>query len=319
MIGRSRCKPRPRRVFASRPSACRTGDLPGDRMRPSYLIIGVKRGGTTSLSEYLHQHPDVLAPYVPKGPRYFDVNHGRGWRWYETHFPTRCAAARQQRRRRVCLPIVGDSSPYIVFHPLALERVGPSCPTPSWSSRSRDPVVRAWSQYNYERKRGCEDLDPHAAFDAEPERLAGEEERIRADERYISNVHRHNAYLVRGHYADQIRHVQLAVPTRPAPRAVRRRPRGGPPRPRTTSSPTSSGWRGAADRPTRVQGQRYEPMAAEHGSHAWPTTTPSATRTCSGCSGAGVAGSLRWLVSNGVGSTRGSAGGGSSVVLCRWW
>ena len=181
--------------------------MPGERMRPDYLVIGVKRGGTTSLAEYLLQHPGVIAPYVPKGPRYFDVNHGRGWRWYESHFP-RLATARKQAERTGVLPIVGDSSPYIVFHPLSLTWVKAELPDAKLILSLRDPVVRAWSQYNYERKRGYEDLEPDAAFDAEPDRLAGEEDRLRADPSYVSKVHRHNAYLARGHYADQIRHVQ---------------------------------------------------------------------------------------------------------------
>jgi hypothetical protein len=120
-------------------------------------------------------------------------------------------ATRQQRQTGV-LPIVGDASPYIVFHPLALERVRAELPAAKLILSLRDPVVRAWSQYNYERKRGWEQLDPQAAFDAEPERLAGEEERMRSDDRYISDAHRHQAYLVRGRYADQIRHVRSLFP-----------------------------------------------------------------------------------------------------------
>ena len=55
-------------------------------------------------------------------------------------------------------PVTGDSSPYIIFHPLALERVRLHLPTAKLVLSLRDPVVRAWSQYNYEVKRGFEDL-----------------------------------------------------------------------------------------------------------------------------------------------------------------
>lgn len=185
--------------------------VPGERMRPDYVIIGVKRGGTTSLAEYLFQHPDVLVPYVPKGPRYFDVNYGRGASWYETHFPTEAAAHKHLKRTGV-RPVTGDSSPYIVFHPLALQRVREHLPDAKLVVSLRDPVVRAWSQYNYERKRGHEDLDAHAAFDAEAERIDGEVERMMADPSYESETHRHNAYLERGRYADQLRHVASLFP-----------------------------------------------------------------------------------------------------------
>ena len=184
---------------------------PGPRLVPAYLVIGVKRGGTTSLAEYLFQHPDVLPPYVPKGPRYFDVNYGRGWKWYTTHFPTEAMARRHFESTGV-RPVTGDSSPYIIFHPLALERVRLHLPTAKLVLSLRDPVVRAWSQYNYEVKRGFEDLDILAALDAEPERLRGEEERLREDPSYVSKAHRHNAYLARGLYADQVRHLRDLFP-----------------------------------------------------------------------------------------------------------
>jgi hypothetical protein len=185
--------------------------LPGDRMRPDYLVIGVKRGGTTSIAEYLFQHPDVLPPYVPKGPRYFDVAYRRGWDWYELHFPT-VATARKHEARTQVTPITGDSSPYIIFHPLALDRVKLHVPQAKLVVSLRDPVARAWSQYNYERRRGYEGLDIHAALDAEPQRLAGEEDRLRADPSYVSTAHRHQAYLARGQYAEQLERVYRLFP-----------------------------------------------------------------------------------------------------------
>ena len=50
------------------------------------------------------------------------------------------------------------------------------------------------------------------AFDAEPGRLAGEIERMEVEPAYVSKAHRHNAYLARGHYADQLRHVYDLFP-----------------------------------------------------------------------------------------------------------
>ena len=185
--------------------------VPGARMRPDYLVIGVKRGGTTSLAEYLFQHPDVLPPYVAKGPRYFDVSYGRGWDWYETHFPT-IATARKHEARTQVRPLTGDSSPYIIYHPLALPRVKLHVPQAKLIVSLRDPVARAWSQYNYERRRGDEDLDGLAAFDAEPARLAGEEDRLRADPAYVSRAHRHHSYLARGRYAEQLERVYGLFP-----------------------------------------------------------------------------------------------------------
>ena len=50
------------------------------RRQPSALIIGVKKGGTRALLQFIRMHPDVRAP----GPEihFFDKNFHRGRRWY---------------------------------------------------------------------------------------------------------------------------------------------------------------------------------------------------------------------------------------------
>ncbi|HVD33452.1 MAG TPA: hypothetical protein VNC19_07735, partial [Gemmatimonadales bacterium] len=55
-----------------------TGPLRG---LPSALIIGAQRSGTTSLFNYLVQHPDVLPP-LGKEIHYFDFLYDRGLRYY---------------------------------------------------------------------------------------------------------------------------------------------------------------------------------------------------------------------------------------------
>lgn len=187
-----------------------TSILPVARMQPWFLVIGVKRGGSTSLHEYLLQHPDVLPPHVTKGSRYFDVNFHRGRAWFHSHFPT-AAEARRHERKTGRTPMTGESSPYYFFHPLSPERIARELPEVRLLLALRDPVERAWSHFNYELTRGFEDLDIVSALDAEKERLSGEAERMRADPRYVSLHHRHHAYLARGRYAEQLRALYLQV------------------------------------------------------------------------------------------------------------
>src|SRR3546814_5325274 len=63
------------------------------RPPPDYLIIGAKRGGTTSLHAYLGEHPGVMSlfprPQKIKGTYFFDEGYSRGTKWYLSHFPTR--------------------------------------------------------------------------------------------------------------------------------------------------------------------------------------------------------------------------------------
>ena len=78
----------------------------------------------------------------------------------------------------------------------------------------RDPVARAYSHYHYERHRGFETEPIEVAIGLEDERLAGEEERIRAEPGYVSAAHRHHSYLARGLYFEQIRRVYALFPER---------------------------------------------------------------------------------------------------------
>ena len=53
---------------------------------PNFIIFGVSRSGTTSLYQYLAQHPNI-EPCVIKEPRYFDMYYDRGLNWYRMNFP----------------------------------------------------------------------------------------------------------------------------------------------------------------------------------------------------------------------------------------
>ncbi|HZQ87045.1 MAG TPA: sulfotransferase domain-containing protein, partial [Acidimicrobiales bacterium] len=68
----------------------------------------------------------------------------------------------------------------------------------------RDPVERAFSHYEHMRQRGLEPLSFEDAVAAEPERLAGEVERMQADPGYRSRAHRIWSYVSRGRYASQL-------------------------------------------------------------------------------------------------------------------
>lgn len=56
------------------------------RMLPNFLIIGAGKSGTTSLFNYLLQHPRIKPPRK-KEIHYFDVNYNKGLQWYKAYFP----------------------------------------------------------------------------------------------------------------------------------------------------------------------------------------------------------------------------------------
>jgi Sulfotransferase domain len=177
----------------------------GLRGLPDFLIIGAKRGGTTSLYNYLLEHPGIL-PLLPsrehiKGAHYLDSNFHRGTRWYRSHFPT---GAYRRLRERSGPVAVGEASPYYLFHPLAAERAASLVPDTRLIVLLRDPVERAFSHYKERVRHGAEPLCFEEALEREPERLAGEAERIVREPGYSSFAHEHHSYLAQGRYLDML-------------------------------------------------------------------------------------------------------------------
>jgi hypothetical protein len=172
------------------------------RPLPDYLIVGTQRGGTTTLHHWLAAHPGVLPARLTKGVHWFDTGFGRSEAWYRSHFPSRRARGAAARRLGY-EPVVGEGSPYYMFHPFAPARIASVLPDPKLLVVLRDPVERAWSQYHHETARGFEDLPFEAALEAEASRLAGEAEKL-ADPRATSASHQHHSYVARGRYAEQV-------------------------------------------------------------------------------------------------------------------
>lgn len=174
----------------------------GTRMRPDYLVVGTKRGGSTSFADWLEQHPAVAPCLSRKGTHYFDTNYRRGRAWYASRFEKVSAGHK----------VTGEASPYYMFHPLAGERIRQELPDVKLIAVLREPVDRLLSHYRYEVERGHESESLESALSLEESRMAGEIERLRTDVNYEGYAYRHFSYLRRGHYAEQIAHLQALFP-----------------------------------------------------------------------------------------------------------
>ena len=166
------------------------------RRLPDFLIIGAQRGGTTSLFNYLAGHPAVAA-VRDKELHYFDLNLSAGRGWYQAHFPLRLARAQR----------VGEATPMYLFHPAAPQAVQTLLPRVKLIALLRNPVDRAYSHYQLERRagrQGIESLSFADAVAAEQERLAGGVDRLQTDPASPSFVAMHFSYLARGLYVDQL-------------------------------------------------------------------------------------------------------------------
>src|SRR5262245_30067681 len=116
------------------------------RVLPTMLIVGAQRCGTTTLFKALSQHKSFVGPTLRKGVHYFDLNHDRPLDWYRAHFPTKASIDALQQRTGSGA-VVGESSPYYLWHPLAAERIAHDLPGVRVIVLLRDPVERAYSAH----------------------------------------------------------------------------------------------------------------------------------------------------------------------------
>jgi hypothetical protein len=178
------------------------------RMLPGFLIVGAERCGTTSMFHVLKQHPAVSGTTLRKQEvHFFDVAYDRGLAWYQSQFPL-LASARLAARGTGVAPIAFEASPYYMFHPLAPDRINRDLPGVKLLVLLRDPVERAYSAHANHVGHGLETESFERALELEDSRLAGEAERIIADPSYNSYSHRHHSYRIRGHYIDQLEHME---------------------------------------------------------------------------------------------------------------
>lgn len=171
-------------------------DRPAESRPPDVLIIGAQRAGTTSLFDALAGHSG-FAPPPRRELHYFDLRYWRGGRWYRRQF------------RRPPGTWSGESSPYYLFHPAVPARVAADLPGVPVVALVRDPIDRAWSQYQHNRRRGREDRSFLDALAAEADLLDGcrppRWDHSRLTDRATGRLtHRDASYAARGRYPDQL-------------------------------------------------------------------------------------------------------------------
>ncbi|MHA1222222.1 MAG: sulfotransferase domain-containing protein [Candidatus Heimdallarchaeaceae archaeon] len=170
------------------------------RMLPDFIIIGAQREGTTSLYNYLIEHPSVLPAYK-KEIHFFDLNFDKGIDWYRAHF----SLTRRQTIFKGNKIITGESSPYYLFHPLVPSRTKKLLPNCQFIVLLRNPLDRAYSHYNHEVKRGTETRSFRDAIMNEENLIEEEEIKIIKKRNYSSKLHQNFSYLSRGYYYIQLK------------------------------------------------------------------------------------------------------------------
>lgn len=176
--------------------------------QPSFLIIGSQKAGTTSLYQYLCQHPKILEA-KKKEVNFFGDQFHQGIDFYKTQFPTLKPGE-----------ITGDATPEYCLFPKIPVRVHQLFPEVKIIFLLRNPVERAISHYHHNlvfdqilskklagyKKR--EVLGFGNAIEKEYERLKLDVKKLNSDENYRrSNYYNytHHSYLTRGIYFYQVK------------------------------------------------------------------------------------------------------------------
>ena len=175
------------------------------RVLPDFLIIGAIKCGTSSLFNYLTQHPDINSP-LRKESKFFDVDFSLGTEWYRTNFPTSIVKFYRKKILKKDFQ-TGESTPNYLFHPDVPERVYRFHSKIKLIIILRNPVDRAYSDYNMHFNNKLEQLSFIDAIKKEKDLLSKNERIVWNPGHYIYN-HEFFPYLQRGIYINQIQRWQ---------------------------------------------------------------------------------------------------------------
>lgn len=161
-----------------------------------FMIIGAQKSGTTALSHFLSQHPDVCIA-AGKEVHLFDAaDFSDDWSVadintrYDIHFQGKSE-----------LLLWGEATPIYLYWTQIIPALKRYNPALKLIVILRDPAERAISHYEMEKSRGNETLPLWLALLRESTRLA-------LDGACLGHEHRCHSYIARGRYAGQLAKVR---------------------------------------------------------------------------------------------------------------
>lgn len=151
-------------------------------MKPNFLIVGAAKSGTTSLAEYLAQHPDIFMPelkepnyfafngvaHVPKGPAPERVLKELLYNWSavgESDYRALFEGATNKRA-------IGEASVRYLYFGETVKKIQAEVPGVRLVAVLREPVGRMYSHYNMNVQKQIEPLTFMEALEMEPDRIA---------------------------------------------------------------------------------------------------------------------------------------------------
>jgi len=135
--------------------------------KPNLFIVGVPKAGTTSMHNYLAQHPEIfMSPY--KEPYYFASDLNFSWRVKELHQYLSLFNFSGTPK------YIGESSPGYMYSKVAAQQIKEFCPTAKIIVLLRNPSEMLYSLHGQLLSTAHEDiLDFEEALSAQEDRRQG--------------------------------------------------------------------------------------------------------------------------------------------------
>ncbi|MBU1681465.1 sulfotransferase domain-containing protein, partial [Candidatus Micrarchaeota archaeon] len=124
------------------------------RTLPDFIIAGFPKCGTTSLYEYLIQHPSIF-PAFSKETYFFHRHYSKGLLWYRAYFPTVLSKFVQRLRKRKF--VTGEATPSYAADPSLHKKIYDMNPKIKLILLLRNPTDKAFSNFNHLVRKGMAD------------------------------------------------------------------------------------------------------------------------------------------------------------------
>jgi hypothetical protein len=171
-----------------------SGITSSSRVLPDFIIIGTVRSGSTSLYYNICEHPSVLpAAYDEIG--FFDSNYHLGIEWYQSMFPKQ--KDMDKIKKNTGFAITGEDTPFYFWKKEAIDRIFQCLPSVKIIAIFRNPVDRAYSNYNLGVRMNTEKSTFEETIDEEIEFLE--------NNLFRDSIDRKRSYVTKGMYEKQIK------------------------------------------------------------------------------------------------------------------
>ena len=171
------------------------------RVLPDFIVIGVGRGGTTTLHHNLSKNPSLFsASYDETG--FFDENFHLGLNWYRSLFPTKFTKNKIIKNSNNFLSY--EVTPSYIRKPWTARRIKKILPNVKLIAILRNPVDRTYSHYNMSVNEGNNKNSFQNIMDKNFKELEKLSSYDKTSDEYFKNFVEHS-HLARGLYAEQLK------------------------------------------------------------------------------------------------------------------